>query len=513
MLERMTRRGFVGTSVRAGAAAALGDFAFLGALPTLARADVQAASAAVRLPADIEPLVKLVEDTDRAKLMEAVVGRIKAGTSYQDVLAALLLSGVRRIRPRPVGFEFHCVLVVNSAHLAALASSGNDRWLPLLWALDNFKRSQQIKRDKGDGTWALPAVAEGRLAPPDQARRRFVEAMDGWNEDAADQAVVPLARSAGAGEVIELFWRYGMRDFRDIGHKAIYTANSWRTLQTVGWRHAEPVLRSLTYALLEYDANAGHPAKSDLEPDRPWRENQERAKKIGAGWKYGKPSEAAAADLLATLRTCSPAEASEKVVTLLNQGVAPASLWDGLFLTCGEILMRRPGIGGLHTVTATNALHYAYTASGNDETRRLAMLQAAAFLPMFRVFCEQRDPLKNDVRIDTLPRAEAAGTGPGGIAEVYAEVGKDTVKAAGKVLAMLAGKTASAADLMAAGRRLIFAKGNDSHDYKFSSAALEDYYHVSPAWRPRYLAGSLFWLKGTGAADNPLIQQVRVSLA
>ena len=34
---------------------------------------------------------------------------------------------------------------------------------------------------------------------------------------------------------------------------------------------------------------------------------------------------------------------------------------------------------------------------------------------------------------------------------------------------------------MTAVRRLIFLKGRDAHDYKFSSAALEDYYHASPA--------------------------------
>ncbi len=37
-------------------------------------------------------------------------------------------------------------------------------------------------------------------------------------------------------------WEYGARDFRNIGHKAIYAANAWRTLQAIGWRHAEPVL-------------------------------------------------------------------------------------------------------------------------------------------------------------------------------------------------------------------------------------------------------------------------------
>ena len=48
-----------------------------------------------------------------------------------------------------------------------------------------------------------------------------------------------------------------------------------------------------------------------------------------------------------------------------------------------------------------------------------------------------------------------------------------------------------------AARVLVFRKGNDSHDYKFSSAVLEDYRRVSPRWRDRYLAASVFNLQGT----------------
>src|SRR4030095_5635383 len=47
-------------------------------------------------------------------------------------------------------------------------------------------------------------------------------------------------------------WRYGARDYRNIGHKAIYVANAHRTLNAIGWQHAEPVLRSLALALLDF---------------------------------------------------------------------------------------------------------------------------------------------------------------------------------------------------------------------------------------------------------------------
>jgi hypothetical protein len=67
--------------------------------------------------------------------------------------------------------------------------------------------------------------------------------------------------------------------------------------------------------------------------------------------------------------------------------------------------------------------------------------------------------------------------------------------------------------LVTAAERLIFSKGNDSHDYKFSSAALEDYYHVTAPWRARYAASSMFNLKGSGDRDNDLIERTRAALA
>jgi hypothetical protein len=104
--------------------------------------------------------------------------------------------------------------------------------------------------------------------------------MDNWDEAGADAAIAGLVRSAGASEVIELFWRYGARDFRAIGHKAIYAANAWRTLQTIGWRHAEPVMRSLAFALLEHEGTnpaSATPTRSAV------RENLKRVGKIRDG--------------------------------------------------------------------------------------------------------------------------------------------------------------------------------------------------------------------------------------
>jgi hypothetical protein len=503
-----TRREFVNRSLAAGLSVGLADLAFVQGLPPVSADEVKGVRAKVKLNPDIEPLVGLIEDTPRDRLFETVAAQMRHGVGYQELLAALLLAGVRSIQPRPVGFKFHAVLVVNSAHLASLAMPDRERWLPLFWALDNFKNSQ--RRNQEEGGWSMGPVAESKLPAGHNAKERFIEAMDNWDEEGADVAISSLVRNAGAAEIMELFWRYGARDFRDIGHKAIYAANSWRTLQAIGWRHAEPVMRSLAYAILEHED--GNPAQRDAEPDRPWRENLKRAALIRKDWQQGQVKPEAAKDLLRIMRSSSYAEAGDFVVGLLNHGTDPSSVWDGLFLRAGELLMQQPGIIGIHCVTSVNALHFAYQTSGNDETRRMLMLQAAAFLALFYKRMKGPGKLREDLQIDVLETAAPRSQGEEAVAEILGDVSKNRVEAARKTIAFVSDSKANITPLMTAARRLIFSKGNDSHDYKFSSAALEDYYHASPAWQARLLATSMFNLKGTGDRSNDLINRAKAAL-
>src|SRR5882724_3284644 len=352
-----TRRQFLKTAAVAGGAFGLGDLSFLSELPRVRAGEAKLDTDIVRFRPEIEPLVRFLEATPRERLLERVADRLRQGLGYQELLAALLLAGVRNIQPRPVGFKFHAVLVVNSAHLASLSSPDSERWLPIFWALDHFKSSQA--QDVKEGDWTMRAVDESKVPSPEKAKQAFIEALENWDETAADAAVAGLVRSAGAHEIFELFCRYGARDFRELGHKAIYVANSWRTLQSVGWHHAEPVLRSLAYALLDRTGDA-NPAKSDLPADRPGRRNLELRKKIRPDWLAGKVSPEATAEMLQTLRQGSAQDTSEKAVELLNRGVAPQSIWDALFDGAGELLMREPGIRSLHAVTCTNALHFEW---------------------------------------------------------------------------------------------------------------------------------------------------------
>ncbi len=499
------RRGFLGTSAAAGMIAFTDVF---DRLPRVTADELAGTGDLVRNSEPIEPLVRLIESTPREQLLEQIGGRIQKGTSYQEVLGALLLAGVRNVQPRPsVGFKFHCVLVVNSCHLASMAGPDSDRWLPIFWGLDYFKRAQQDEASSSG--WTMSPVNESKVPAADAARKKFHEAMQRWDVEMADVATAGLVRTAAATDVFNEFARYAARDYRSIGHKAIFLANAWRTLQVIGWQHAEPVMRSLAFALLNH-TDEPNPADNDLEADRPWRENLARVEQIPPSWLDPAADHSATAALIDTFRDASAEEVAEAASGTLADGGAAQAVWDAVFVSAGELLMRQPGIVGLHSLTTANAVRFLWQHAADETLRKRLLLQACSFVPMFRESARGRGELA-DRKIDRFRDAgEKAEADP--LPSILEDISGNRVRAADGLHHFLR-SGGSAEEFVDQARRLIFLKGRDSHDYKFSSAVLEDYRHVSPEWRNAFLATSVFNLKGTKTSDNGLVERTRDALA
>ena len=501
---RPDRRTFVATGVSAFA----GGMSFLSRLPAVSALEASLKPGVVPFDTNIEPLVQLIEDTPRNEVLEKVAERIHSGSSYREVLAALLLAGIRNVQPRPsVGFKFHCVLVVNSCHLASLSGPDEDRWLPILWAIDYFKSSQADEaRNSG---WKMKPVNESLVPDAVNATTMFTEAMDNWDEAKADAAITGLVRTAGVTDVFNLLARYAARDYRSIGHKAIYLANSWRTLQVIGWQFAEPVLRSLTFALLNHSGEP-NPSTNDLSADRPWRQNAELLASIPDGWLSGSVDDAVPNALFDSFRTGSTSSAAQVAVDALSRGVGPQSIWDGVFVGAGELLMRQPGIIGLHGLTTANAMHYLWSNAAGDGLRRQLLLQACSFNVMFRDSAKGRGKLSN-ATVESLQPANIDSPAEA-LPEIIADISGNRMQAANKVYGYVAGG-GSGHDFVTAARQMLFVKGRDAHDYKFASAVLEDYDHVSTTWKDRFLATSVFNLKGSGHPNNGLVGRIRSAVS
>ena len=496
-MNKVDRREFLGdfgTRVVSGSLA----WQVLQSLTPARAQDLQVTPGLVQFRPEMEEIVKWIETTPRERILEGAVERLKKGLGYRHLVGGLFLAGIRNIKPRPVGFKFHAVMVIGAAHQLSLDAAQPDRLIPFFWALDNFKASQA--QDVKEGDWSLAAVRESSVPSASQARQRFIDGMDRWDEEAADAAIAGLCRSAGAAEVMELVWPYAIRDWQNIGHKAIFAAGAWRTLELIGWEHAEPVLRSLVYGLL----NGG---TSDTVI--PYDNSRALAGQIRADWLAGQPDPTVTTALIQTLRQASPKEAAASVVAHLNRGVSASSVWDAILLAASELLMRQQAIVPLHATTATNASYYTFRQSGSDSTRQLALLQAASWIALFREGTRARGGFPDKPNIDEFQPASVA---PADIGAIFDGLQQSRGTAAAQTLAFsqAGGNTEKFFD---AARHLIFTKGTDAHDFKFAASAFEDLIHASPAVRPQLLAASVYYLKGTRDPDSPLLQKAREALA
>lgn len=213
-----TRRDFLRSATGAG----LGGLWMerLLALSPASSAEAEVSPDIVRFDGAIEPIVRLIEETPRERCFDMAVEQLRAGLSYRHFLAALFLAGIRNVNPQPPGFKLHCVFVINAAHQLSLDAPVGQRLLPLFWALDAFKQSQA--EDVAQGDFRLRPVS-GTVPSPERAWEEFDAAMEAWDQERADRAIVALVRSRGAQEVISGLWKYGARDYRNIGHKAIFS--------------------------------------------------------------------------------------------------------------------------------------------------------------------------------------------------------------------------------------------------------------------------------------------------
>ena len=516
-----TRRGFLKAAAGTGLAGLIGSDSLLQLSPVGA-GQTRVTPDLVQLRPEIEPIVRLIENTPRDKCFDMMVEQLQAGLPYRHFLAALFLAGIRNVSPQPPGFKFHCVFVIHAAHQASLDAAVSDRLLPLFWALDNFKQSQQ--RDVAEGDFRLKPWT-GPLPSAARAWTEFHRAMDDWDEQRAEAAVIQLVRSRSAHNIIAGLWQYGARDYRNIGHKAIFVANTWRTLQTIGWQHAEPALRSLVLGLLDFGRNER--VNGYAFDDQSWLPNVERAKKIvgklPAAWSghidgVTEPgSTKATEDLLQLLREGNVSDATGLAVEQLTGGESSkyraGSVWDAIHVAAGELMMRQPGIFGIHTVTSASGLRYAFETAAEPETRLLMLLQGLGWMCQFhRFMSETRNGLSPVESIDLQSAND--GHQPLQAKDVFELVGQDTPNAARMAFQLSRQNPgpATADEFAREAWKLVFRKGTDAHDYKYAAAIFEDLRHVSPAWRPHLLATSVYHLKGRAQEDSPVMDRAREAL-
>ena len=394
----------------------------------------------------------------------------------------------------------HTVLALQSVHLTALNLPGRERWLPVFWALDYFKRAQEAERRQSG--WTMGPEPEPVAGTVEAARKRLTDALDRWDLEAVDPAVLDFARLATPEQLSEILFRYGIRDLRAIGHKVIAVQNVHRLLPVVGPEYAPPVFRSLAAALQNhsYDPN---PATGDLPSDRTWRAFQAMLGEIPKTWKQGRRDDAARNEFIRTLRETSELDAGRAAIDLLQHGVSADSIWEALFAAAAELVLTQPTVVPVHAQTSANAFHYVFRHARTETTQLLALLQSAAFRPS-AAGSATRAPICASTNW-TLSRPPAPAR------TRWARLSPNCRTIPSPALArpcITCSRAAPRTGWLPVHAGISRTAAEQSHDYKFTEAALENHREMAPtAWRERILAASMAYFTGTAMAPSPVAQE------
>ncbi len=441
----------------------------------------------------IDDLCERLRVAPRERAFDVAADAIRAGADHETMLAAIFLAGVLDVRPRPHGI-LHCVMMVESAFQLAELSPPREAWLVTLFNLDDLKRSQEQDRSEA-GDWKMPERPDSTgsaRASASEARAEFLAAMEAWDAERADRALVDLLPHVDHEAFAELLWPLAARCSAYIGHKAIYAAQVERVLRRIGWSHAEAPLRSLVRTLL-------------VERET---ETLERSRDIAnafpASWREGAADPAASEELLRTLRSSTSTRAAELVREALEDGLGPASVWDGLRLFGAELFQRRPGRSAdtgraallpVHALTVTNALGHAYRSTKSEPSQRLLLLQAASWLPAIR------DSLSEIVGLSMEgPGLDALGSDETDGAEDLEELFEGG--SAAHCRAFLDRGPGRVPRYLERLRSSLFHKGQEHHQHKYAAVLHEESALVHPRWSSRILAPAIDYLAHPNDPDT-----------
>ena len=500
----------------------LADVTSLGGLGAFAEAESAPVPEKVRFGPDIEPIVRLIEETPRGQCVAALIEQLQQGLPYRRFLAGVFFAGIRRLNSN------HDVYKIQPVHQVSMEVRPEERLLPLFWAVDGFKQRQE--------DFPNPPLTElkGPLPASEKAAAELAAAFERADLDASERALVVLARNLGARQTMEQLWPYGCRNGGGGGHAAIVVSSCFRALDThrLATCRAGPALCLAGRLFPGRERKAGSVFSAEHGP----RGSAPGEAAPGLGRRQRRSGGHPRIVRAVTGRQGRSGVRAGGRAAL--GGVGAQAIWDAVHLATAELMVRHSSGWGvasrpLHSNTSAAALHYAFRTSDSVRTRLLALLQAVAWTGD-KTNSELSDESLRDIAITELPppllRCRPLATRPwprsspcslpGTITgtpkpEAVTTYGNraDADEACRKVFVLAKERPEAVPLFVQAAQSWMCQKATgDAHDYKFLAAIFEEAQWVSPQWQPHLLAASVHFLHGKQSLDHPVVQQAREAL-
>jgi hypothetical protein len=284
---------------------------------------------------DLEPLVRLMQETPAAKLLPALVGKLGTGTDLRTLVAAGALANARTFGGEDY-IGFHTLMAIAPSFHMAQESPAALQALPVLKVL--YRNTNRIQDHGGCKSEVMRAVQPAPLpagsAPADALRaamrrkdlnaaeRMFASLAGGKPEDAFN-ALLPM-----------------VQDHTEV-HRVVLPYRAWDLLGIIGMEQAHTLLRqSLRYCLNAESRDRGgaydEPAKllPRMLDEYKLHDRDPGQRRADDAW----------VDTLSrTIFESSPEQSAAAAAAALAEGMSPADIGEAITLAANQLILRDMG--------------------------------------------------------------------------------------------------------------------------------------------------------------------------
>ena len=324
-----TRREFLSDVGRGVVTASVG-FGMARELGLVAKADEPAPAPARLEFGEIEPLVRLMQETPATKLMPVLVGQLRSGVDLKRLVTAGAFANARTFGGEDyVGF--HTMMALAPGYHMALELPAEQQALPVLKVL--YRNTNRIQESGGKDHEVLhPVVAASRPpeAQPGEWLREAARSKDMARAEAAFAAVASTPEDALDALLHEV------QDDTEV-HRIALPYRAWDLLGLIGYEQATTLLRQSVHYCVKAE---------------PWRRGEtgtllgrllEEHKLLGAVPGVRTAEDKWVEDLSMTIFTSTPEQAATAAAAALAEGMSPDAVGEAVSLAANQLILRDHG--------------------------------------------------------------------------------------------------------------------------------------------------------------------------
>lgn len=363
----------------------------------------------------MEPLVALMQETPIAKLLPAIVEKMKAGTNLRTLTAAAALANARTFGGHDYTGYHALMALVPAYHMAAELPEAQ-RPLPVLKVL--YRNTNRIQEQGGRKHEAMHAIKAAELPKDQNGGKLLREATRRRDQQGAEETFAALARGP-IGEAYNHL-QFAVEDEVDV-HRVVLAWRSWALLDFTGREHALTLLRqSVRYCVDAEKYVVEHKRTPGIRATLPKLLDQYRL----AGRKAGdrKADDAWIEKMCQTIYGGGRDRAADAAAAALAEGIAPESVGEAISLAANRLVLCDPGrvraeagkpIGsvhgasvGVHASDSANAWRNIARVSNSRNT--IASLICAAYHTAGQNGGQKKEPYPSAEQLTKVEAKDAA---------------------------------------------------------------------------------------------------------